>query len=60
MGLSQEEYCIVLYLLPVLNAKSYDGVRVLESQLGWTAPQMDESDLCQTDNERREGRVSSG
>ena len=24
-------YCIVLYLLPVLNPKSYDGARVLEA-----------------------------
>ena len=24
-------YCIVLYLLPVLNPKSYDGTRVLEA-----------------------------
>ena len=27
--------------------------------MGVVGPQMDESDLCQTDNERREGRVSS-
>ena len=26
-----ELYCIVLYLLPVLNPKSYDGARVLEA-----------------------------
>ena len=24
-------YCIVLYLLPVLNPKSYDGARVLKA-----------------------------
>ena len=24
-------YCIVLYLQPVLNSKSYDGARVLEA-----------------------------
>ena len=24
-------YCIVLYLLPVLNPKSYDGAQVLEA-----------------------------
>ena len=26
-------YCIVLYLLPVLNPKSYDGARVLEASV---------------------------
>ena len=27
----RKEYCIVLYLLPVLNPRSYDGARVLEA-----------------------------
>ena len=26
-----ENYCIVLYFLPVLNPKRYDGARVLEA-----------------------------
>ena len=26
-----KHYCIVLYLLPVLNPESYDGARVLEA-----------------------------
>ena len=29
--LAGELYCIVLYLLPVLNPKSYDGARLLET-----------------------------
>src|SRR5258705_9154570 len=31
VGQAAELYCIVLYLLPVLNPKSYDGARVLEA-----------------------------
>ena len=30
-NLQDDLYCIVLYLQPVLNPKSYDGARVLEA-----------------------------
>ena len=47
-------YCIVLYLQPVLNPKSYDGARVLEASgrpmlvIGrsyWVVPIQDEGDV---------------
>ena len=31
MKYERARYCIVLYFLPVLNPKSYDGARVLEA-----------------------------